>query len=1127
MELAQIKPNELFTQCSESFWASLSDHDKKLFKKYNSPQHMMLDLRAHLNAVKKPSLDRYSGKVAYFSDRLGPYFKIIETFVSSNPDIAALLWGSVLLALKNLSLVYADILEFCRQILVMLSHGYKGSRWKQRISFFGDVVWRPFNARFQELLERLRRHKAIFVEEMKLDSYETLHDIRQSQRRLEVHYEGMQRALYKSLIKVDQDVEVNTREQFKRDCGLQINKLKCWVHAENYTQIYEHSKRNRAPDSGRWFLDMESYLTWRNSPVSATSFESKPQETTTSNGLLIVHAKPGFGKTYLSTTVIDDIESYVSGLAGDEIRSPLLLFYHFGRDSSRLAESPIGDALKAMAAQTIHQCREDSAMLDVVTLFVGSQSTGQLIASDEDCKGVLSMAAHHRLTYFVIDGLDECKEDESLIITLIDICQTNDHRLLLFSRSDISYPKKLLLRKPEFCFLNESHNRGDIRSYLCQYMEEMVEDGLFGNRSVADHTAYRAAQQSSGIFLWAKLYVSYLATPGLTPRERHRFVTDALSFEGLDGLYKAVLTRVSQRSTQAKKTCLKVFKWIAAALYPISCAALHTALAIAPGEETSDLDYLVDFPGCLPKITGALVDVDPHGRPAFIHLSVREFLISHRSAVVPEFSLRDGKQVHTEIAIACLSYLTHDIPKRPLRPLIQHQEGYGNPPEIASIAPHTPQATQATQAMQTAQTAQLNCLFHRKYWSLGCACCFNILDMHYNNTCCLPPGLPQPFRAEINDAYRRPREAPPDDDYHTVEEGYPTSRHTKMLYTAPKEKDLGMDQSDGVTMVHNAHTDASGDRNLSDLSGWKSRVDFCTPLSVSRDRSYTGPPLNNAEYTSAITSTSVQDLGQSMGIRHTSHYDLAQDYSQLHADNIQEIMPVDHTQEVRSEQSAEAVEETVQAQEESHVCASYPMLRYASLCWIQHIWWCLEPTHREYAIQKEEARVLLRQQKVQGQPNGILPEYIAHLSMFLLSRASVTNWVESSFAFQLRPSVERLRAALESVAAQFDQKSPETRELHWVHNGLTQLDEALLGLEDEHCDVLKKNPSLIWQDWITAATDPHYWPVWTVDDTTHPRDLDAELWNTESFGLGNMTSINNVVGRLALEMGHLPPARRI
>ncbi|KAI4864550.1 hypothetical protein F4820DRAFT_423100 [Hypoxylon rubiginosum] len=88
---------------------------------------------------------------------------------------------------------------------------------------------------------------------------------------------------------------------------------------------------------------------------------------------------------------------------------------------------------------------------------------------------------------------------------------------------------------------------------------------------------------------------------------------------------------------------------------------------------------------------------------------------------------------------------------------------------------------------------------------------------------------------------------------------------------------------------------------------------------------------------------------------------------------------------------------------------------------------------------------------------------------------------------------------MESVTGDFDQKSSESREIHWILHGLNQLDEALTELYNKFGRALQDNPSLIWQDTITAATDPNFWPVWSINEVAGLMPGEKSCRDSESY----------------------------
>lgn len=346
---------------------------------------------------------------------------------------------------------------------------------------------------------------------------------------------------------------------------------------------------------------------------------------------------------------------------------PITAFFHFNRTSNVMNSCESSACIRAVATQVISSLHDDTWVLDSLAVLKGSKETGQLEASFDDALNALKLVIRARPVFVVVDGIDECTDHGTLLTSLFQLCNNSDCRLLL-SRPDLPLPRDYL-KSSMFLTLSTENNFKDILGLMNSEFKMLVEEGYLGNRAIPEDTAILAARQANGIFLWAQLFVSWLSNPALTPKNRHTFLADTQKFDGLDGLVIAILHRLEQASQHAKEMAAKIFSWVGAAFYPLASEALHVALAITPGEETTDLDYLVDFPACIPRLTGALVEIDPFGRPAFIHLSVRELLTSPRCQVPDCFSLANATAIHGRLASACLSHLTHDLPQKPIRKL--------------------------------------------------------------------------------------------------------------------------------------------------------------------------------------------------------------------------------------------------------------------------------------------------------------------------------------------------------------------------------------------------------------------------------------------------------------------------
>lgn len=88
--------NEAFDGAFRRFLESLSEAERARYAPVASPEDLLdgikkLDLLSQRH--QKTKLWRVLKCVETFSARLTPYFTIVNTFVSSNPQYAAIVWG--------------------------------------------------------------------------------------------------------------------------------------------------------------------------------------------------------------------------------------------------------------------------------------------------------------------------------------------------------------------------------------------------------------------------------------------------------------------------------------------------------------------------------------------------------------------------------------------------------------------------------------------------------------------------------------------------------------------------------------------------------------------------------------------------------------------------------------------------------------------------------------------------------------------------------------------------------------------------------------------------------------------------------------------------------------------------
>lgn len=347
---------------------------------------------------------------------------------------------------------------------------------------------------------------------------------------------------------------------------------------------------------------------------------------------------------------------------------PSVVFYHF-TSSNRWGSDNAEDALRSITSQLVNVHKADKHTIDAMILILSETGSGQRQASVEDIQTLLGLLLQLHPVYIVIDGIDECQDPDAFKRHILEISKPYDCRILLLGRPTIPFPSDCCLK------LTEALNQEDIEHFLHENLKRLYTTGLLGfeswESSDLDKLATLAAKHANGMFLWARLLVNYLDCPALTPRERLQSLKQHSKFPGIENLYGQILKLVIKSGEKNAEVTSDIIGWLSGAMYPLNNDVLHTALAIVPGQRTGRLDYLVDYPDCISRITCALVETNEMGNLGFIHLSFREYLESRMGSAnpLPIPSLHNWSVVHLRLAAKCMSYLSNDVPVKPLQPL--------------------------------------------------------------------------------------------------------------------------------------------------------------------------------------------------------------------------------------------------------------------------------------------------------------------------------------------------------------------------------------------------------------------------------------------------------------------------
>ncbi|KAL6863348.1 hypothetical protein ACO1O0_003597 [Amphichorda felina] len=589
--------------------------------------------------------------VQKLGDQLEPFFKIVEIFVSSKPEIAALVWGSVrfvfklaetyttffdkltqlLSSLTDAIPQYDEMLELCvkkptqtqdeksrGRIRLHIGRIYEdifsvlhiatsvltkpdGKR-KRTPVVSSSLVWKPFEARFGEVMERMATNRLfVFQQLMIWNAAMSSHEITKAAE--------------------ERDVSSIEREDAALERKLAEDERKIMEEERALSAEHRHDTTARLEAIYRKLQDLESKR----------------------------KGNPGAGKTVLATSIVEELQR-----AEPQDESCSSVHYYFF-DHHCPPECAPSSAYRAIAAQLLWENRTDSTLLDRLTFLMDTKKGGQLHATDAQLLDILHLCLDPNAVV-ILDGVDECTDSESFSQALLGLSnRLPSLRLLILSRVNVSSLKLAVPPGRRFA-MQKRKTRPDIYRFFAEKLEDMAEDGLLPEASLTDEDKASLTEHlckgADGMFLWARLMIRCLRSAHLTRQRRLRMIREVNLPEGLEKMYERIVAVIHAPGSHAASLASKILTWLAFSIVPVTSRQLRAAIAAQEGEMLSaddDEDEVTEFQECAVMACAGLVEPSrvgpnsecPKGEKGlrFIHLSLQELIEAKKNIEGAQFSL--------------------------------------------------------------------------------------------------------------------------------------------------------------------------------------------------------------------------------------------------------------------------------------------------------------------------------------------------------------------------------------------------------------------------------------------------------------------------------------------------------
>ncbi|KAF8243892.1 hypothetical protein K440DRAFT_560364 [Wilcoxina mikolae CBS 423.85] len=546
--------------------------------------------RLQKEQAKSRSL-RYLGKIKPFLDCLQQYSEVVETFVTVNPGILALIWGPIKLLLK-MSSIYTRSFEKLVDVFTRIGDCLpQFSRYAERFQgnnelhhvlalFFEDILdvylatykfvsghvrpvlveflWPNLDGKLELIRSNINRHKELFTHEVTLN---VIIDAQHARTEALEHYEK------------DRKFETDQK----------MHDFMSFLSPTLYEGKIERIKEKRCNDTGSWIKRERPFKRWLDPTDQSAS-------------LLWLTGIPGAGKSFLSWDIITWLQD---GYQGVNITASVV--YAFISYSEQ-AKNPLLSAVHSFIYQIVLKNS------DVLPMLLGHYAQLKKLRDNQEyAVSVLKeLLDHAGDVYMLVDGLDECNERyrRKLLPTLLELRNKCSNLRILIS-SQIEADISELLKKTAAVIQIGDNNHADIDSYVKTQSIALLDSFEVGHST------------NQGREIIAMLDQISKKAEGMIIQLRY----DSINLPtGLSEAYGRIMKRIMNHSKPSEKSHVhRLFQWLCSAKRPIREIELHHALLIRPGDR--DLEYhgprkgWLDICGPIIETRGDTVD--------FVHFSAK------------------------------------------------------------------------------------------------------------------------------------------------------------------------------------------------------------------------------------------------------------------------------------------------------------------------------------------------------------------------------------------------------------------------------------------------------------------------------------------------------------------------
>ncbi|KAI0406290.1 hypothetical protein F4802DRAFT_613498 [Xylaria palmicola] len=654
------------------FQSALSDGDRKRLQAIkNKPEiDAAIQFTATLDQENAAKRKGHSISSRLYSVLLSvqQFSTVVDTFVSANPTIAALIWRSVKLTM----LIVTNSLNYYEETSkAFLDFG----RWSPRLSQYQSLfptsmrlqaaIWKAHlvNSLTKSFQSELENHISI----MKSMAREVSSEIELAKAQSDVEEQKLQRqersmalshrsAMTSFISKYNDEISDAQRQRAVIDRRNKVDdyqKLLDNISTFDYVTALNQARSKRYHSTGGWVFKSPVWRDWKNEDGSI-----------------------GSGKTVLSATITDHL------LASRQASESISFFFpRFDYADSLMADTVI----RSLIRQNLQPDLVDKLSYDITKAY------NSFYSQDTMLDLLVSKTAIFSTNYLLIDSLDECEPKDLQKILQILAATINRSsskvKVLIVSRDALHYEITHIFPQAKRLRMNAPEAASDLELFAYQTLSERMNMGqlTIGNL-VSLETVYKMiVSGAQGMFIWVALEIDDVCSQ--VCEEDVLLALQNIPTTFTDILSRALLRILNQGNPRIAK---EVFKWISVAKRPLLLDELQDALSIKPGSSYSMAERRPQRMEKLPLWCANLVEIDEISSSVqFIHHTVRTFILdtSIVDAQMPKLNEFHSDVNNLDLAVGelCVTYLAWNDFKRALESSKPQQDRTIDLPEPRKI----------------------------------------------------------------------------------------------------------------------------------------------------------------------------------------------------------------------------------------------------------------------------------------------------------------------------------------------------------------------------------------------------------------------------------------------------------